>query len=935
MGQIGAGNSGAGYPSSLDTLLYNVAGVSAYVNAVTNIPDSNRRCDAEGINDIIDCLIAIETELGTDPSGGYATVKARLDALTPYTDENAQDTIGSILVDTATIDFTYNDGTPSITASVINDSITYAKIQNVTATNRLLARYTASAGDVEEASLATGIRFNAGALDYDINNLTADGTPDMATDYVVTWDSSASAHKKVLLTLIATGGGSYTDENAQDTIGSILVDTSTIDLTYNDGTPSITADVINDSITYAKIQNVTATNRLLARYTASAGDVEEASLATGIRFNAGALDYDINNLTADGTPDTAADYVVTWDNSASTHKKVLLSNLSSGTITGSGAANKVALWSSSSALTSDTALHYDSTGNDLLIGSTTFGTGLKNGLVLFNDSTTTPSTDVTDSVQLYAADQTAGATSLYIRSEDSVFTSIGSRLLLNGTTRLANGVAAGGIQLDCAGPAIQMSYAANIDHGMTSIVATSVYFDMRQISSEGGIQLRAFSEGTLATILSTIGTTDPVSTKTNSSTAALRFEFGKKSSTTIGGMGTGVNLAIFYDGFVANGTRWILDNDGDTWQSGSATLGTSLLTNNSTLLTNGVASGGVQLESAGPTLQMSNAGFVAHGMTSIVATSVYLDMRPVVAGEGGIQVRGFTETSLATILSSIVTTDPSTTKSNSADGALRFEYGKKSGTTIAGMGTGVNLAVFSDTFVANGTRWIIDNDGDTWQSGSLTFDGSMTTGGNTARSLTVNRHTTGNTAGNNFTIETGGATSGATDKIGGNFLLKTGIGTGNAVPSTLQIQAPYFSGAAGTSSQTLVNRWLLNGTANLTSGAATTLITIPLATLQQAGGAITYSIDVSDGTDMLNLAGNVTYSAVNKGGTYTTSSSVLGTESLAKSDITDTLVTSFTFNNGSNQTQLQITVTATGITPTTFKITYEVSTGAQQNVTLG
>ena len=40
------------------------------------------------------------------------------------------------------------------------------------------------------------------------------------------------------------GASGYTDELAQDAIGSILVDTNTINFTYNDSTPSIIADVI-------------------------------------------------------------------------------------------------------------------------------------------------------------------------------------------------------------------------------------------------------------------------------------------------------------------------------------------------------------------------------------------------------------------------------------------------------------------------------------------------------------------------------------------------------------------------------------------------------------------------------------------------------------------------------------------------------------------
>ncbi len=50
-----------------------------------------------------------------------------------------------------------------------------------------------------------------------------------------------------------------------------------------------TGDIANDSVTYAKIQNVSAQNRILARYSSGAGDVEEATLGTGVTFSGGAL----------------------------------------------------------------------------------------------------------------------------------------------------------------------------------------------------------------------------------------------------------------------------------------------------------------------------------------------------------------------------------------------------------------------------------------------------------------------------------------------------------------------------------------------------------------------------------------------------------------------------------------------------------------------
>lgn len=74
-----------------------------------------------------------------------------------------------------------------------------------------------------------------------------------------------------------TAGWGYTDEQAQDAVGTILVDSSTIDFTYNDATPSITADIINDSVTFAKVQNIN-TNRILGRSTAGTGDIEELNV---------------------------------------------------------------------------------------------------------------------------------------------------------------------------------------------------------------------------------------------------------------------------------------------------------------------------------------------------------------------------------------------------------------------------------------------------------------------------------------------------------------------------------------------------------------------------------------------------------------------------------------------------------------------------------
>lgn len=119
-----------------------------------------------------------------------------------FTDERAEDAVGGILTDTATIDFTYNDAGNTITADVKDGSITFAKMQAIT-DQRLLG---AQGGTVvEEIAIGTGLLLSSNTLSTTITQ--------------------------------------YTDEMAEDAVGGILVDTATIDFTYNDGANIITADL--------------------------------------------------------------------------------------------------------------------------------------------------------------------------------------------------------------------------------------------------------------------------------------------------------------------------------------------------------------------------------------------------------------------------------------------------------------------------------------------------------------------------------------------------------------------------------------------------------------------------------------------------------------------------------------------------------------------
>ena len=157
-----------------------------------------------------------------------------------YTDEDAQDAVGGIITDTATIALTYDDLAPQITADVRVDSITYSLIQNVSASDRLLGRSTAGAGDIEELTVGAGLLLAAGDLSSTITQ--------------------------------------YTDELAQDAVGAALDDTGTIAFTYDDAGNTITADVKAGSVDVS-LMYASATDVLFGRDSALAGAGEEITPA--------------------------------------------------------------------------------------------------------------------------------------------------------------------------------------------------------------------------------------------------------------------------------------------------------------------------------------------------------------------------------------------------------------------------------------------------------------------------------------------------------------------------------------------------------------------------------------------------------------------------------------------------------------------------------
>jgi len=103
--------------------------------------------------------------------------------------------------------------------------------------------------------------------------------------------------------------------------------------------------------------------------------------------------------------------------------------------------------------------------------------------------------------------------------------------------------------------------------------------------------------------------------------------------------------------------------------------------------------------------------------------------------------------------------------------------------------------------------------------GTTTPTNLLSLGGNAARTIWMERHTTANTAGNNLTLQSGGATSGATDKTGGALLLSSGTATGTGTSIITFLTAT--AGSTGTVDNAPAERMRINSIGNLLIGGTT------------------------------------------------------------------------------------------------------------------
>ncbi len=219
-------------------------------------------------------------------------------------------------------------------------------------------------------------------------------------------------------------------------------------------------------------------------------------------------------------------------------------------------------------------------------------------------------------------------------------------------------------------------------------------------------------------------------------------------------------------------------------------------------------------------------------------------------------------------------------------------------------------------------------------SGVSRLDGNVVLGDDGAKDLGMPRRTAADSAGQNLTIHPAAATSGATDKAGGDLIMQGGVGTGTAPAGRIRFQGSGVATATGTTDNTLTDRFAIIGGRNIVDNTNTNLFTINVPSGGMAGGQINWTARATDGTDFQTISGITTFSIVNKATVYT-QSILTNASNTATAASTGTITATWAISATSPTATFRVAVDSSLLTTTTagIQVSYHLTNNSPQAVT--
>jgi len=312
--------------------------------------------------------------------------------------------------------------------------------------------------------------------------------------------------------------------------------------------------------------------------------------------------------------------------------------------------------------------------------------------------------------------------------------------------------------------------SSDVAHGLTGYFETDTYGDMRKWdATSGGLMVQGFkdADGTAggALVLRGMMGEDVDTTKSTGGIGAVRIHGWAKSGTAPSYLNAGANILSIED--AGSVTAWIVDNEGDTWQNGGAIFGDNVYINDSTN-TKSTLGLTINMGANDNDILTFKSSDVVHGMTDFAEADTWATFEKDYDEQGGLAINGYVNAATPGVMIRGRSATAPTGKTTASTAIVKLSAQIQSGSSVGNVGADGNLVMISNT---NDVKWLIDAEGDVFQTGNLGIGTTSPAYGLELMSSTTAGFfgVSANTQGDMFSIDTSGNVVAAGTITGSNI----------------------------------------------------------------------------------------------------------------------------------------------------------------------